>query len=189
MNVMTIMGSPRRDGNTALVLNWVEEELVAQGHVVDRVDLADHTVEGCRECFTCQDVRDAPGCDLNDDAPALFERMLEADAMLLASPLFCWSFPAQLKALLDRGICMVKGYGSDDPQFLLEGKRIGLLVTAGGPDEGNADLIVETYRRYAEYARCRAMANLVVPYCTVPEDIDPEVRRHAVELAHELTAL
>jgi multimeric flavodoxin WrbA len=54
MKIVSVLGSPRKKGNTARVLGWVEEELVAAGHEVDHLDIVDRTVNGCVECYTCQ---------------------------------------------------------------------------------------------------------------------------------------
>ena len=61
MKIITILGSPRRQGNTATVLSMFES-LVAAQHQVDRVDLVDYDVRGCLGCGACQKVLDEPGC-------------------------------------------------------------------------------------------------------------------------------
>jgi multimeric flavodoxin WrbA len=58
---------------------------------------------------------DRPGCVQKDDAFSVFERMMAADALIYSSPLYCWDFPAQMKALIDRHFCLVTGYGTSQP--------------------------------------------------------------------------
>ena len=186
MRFVTVMGSPRKKGNTAKVLAWTEEELQARGHEVARIDIMDHTVAYCDGCLCCQDAESGLGCAQEDDATAIFNRMIEADGMILASPLYCWGFSAPLKALLDRGVCLIKQPTGGDAVHLLEGKRAGLLVTAGGPEEGNADLIVETFKRCTEYLGCEAKGSLVVPYCRKESELGPNVQVQARDFAHDL---
>ena len=186
MKFVTVMGSPRRDGNTAKALAWTEEELKAQGHEVDHIDIMDCKITYCDACFRCQNVDGGPACPQDDDGNAVFQRMIEADGVLLATPLYCWGFSAPMKALLDRGVCLIKRPGSDDAVYLLGGKRAGLLVTAGGPDDGNADLIVETFKRYTEYLRCEPKGKLVVPYCRQGAELGPNVQVQARDLAQDL---
>ena len=50
MKVMTILGSPKKKGNTAKVLGWLEEELEAQGNQVSRINITDREVRGCLGC-------------------------------------------------------------------------------------------------------------------------------------------
>jgi len=54
MKVTTILGSPRKKGNTAKVLSWFEDEMKAQGHEIDRINMADSEVKGCLGCGSCQ---------------------------------------------------------------------------------------------------------------------------------------
>ena len=100
MKVTTILGSPKKKkGNTAKVLGWFEDELTNLGHEVDRINIIDREVKGCLGCGTCQNKADEPGCVQKDDAVAIFENMMSADAVVYASPLYCWGFSSQMKAL------------------------------------------------------------------------------------------
>lgn len=188
MKVMTILGSPRKDGNTATMLGWVEEELRAGGHTVRRFDIIDHRIRGCMECMECQGAEGAPGCPQDDDALKLLNEMIASDAVLFACPLFGWGFPAQLKALIDRTFCLTKGHFGQARQHLLEGTRFALLVTASGPYEGNADLIGRTFQRLTNYHRCLSAGRLILPFCGGPDDLGETAREKARELAHEIVA-
>jgi len=183
MKVMTILGSPRKNGNTAKALGWVEEHLRSKGHHVVRVNIADCDLKGCRECYTCQEPHDELNCPTDDDAKAVFEQMIASDIVVFASPLFCWDFPAQMKPLIDRHFCLATGFGTPQHRSLIEGKRVALLVTAGGPVEDNADLIVEVFNRVSAFTRTRIVARLVVPLCTTPGEMGESVRRMACDFA------
>ena len=78
MRIMTILGSPRRQGNTAKVLGWIEEQVQADGHEVDRANILDYRVLGCGECMACKKGA-IELCSIRDDANALFRRMVAAD--------------------------------------------------------------------------------------------------------------
>jgi len=73
---------------------------------VRRFDLGGCTVGGCTGCLACVGVRGEPGCVIDDDAPAILEAMRNAEAIVLASPVYTWGVTGQLKALLDRGFCL-----------------------------------------------------------------------------------
>lgn len=188
MKILSIQGSPRKQGNTATVLGWVEDELRLAGHEVDHVEISECDVPPCREDLSCQDVYDAPGCAMNDDGNNMFDRMLSSDVTIFASPLFAWSFPAQLKALLDRSVCLCKFPQEADPIFLLEGKRLALVCTAAGPERGNMDLIVEQFSRYVQYQHARNAGCLMVPRCTRPEELDAGKETEARAFARVLAA-
>jgi multimeric flavodoxin WrbA len=187
MKVATILGSPKKNGNTAKVLGMFEE-LLAQRHEVDRIDIVDFEVKGCRGCDACKKVTDEPGCVQKDDAVALFGRLIKADAIIYASPLYCWDVTAQLKAFLDRHYCLVTGYGTDDYKSLIDGKRAALLVTCAGPIENNADLIQEIFNRCSDYLRCDVAGKYVVPFCTTPDAMGDEAMETAKKMADDIAS-
>jgi multimeric flavodoxin WrbA len=189
MKVVAYMGSPRKRGNTNAVLTWVEEELKRLGHEVGRVDIADFEVHGCISCYKCQDVADEPGCVFKDkdDGEALWNKAIAADLILLATPLYCWSFTAQLKAFIDRGFAVVKNFGPVEKKSLLNGKRLALLITAMGPVRGNADLLKPVIESFAGYTRTKLTGFLAVPGCTEPTALGEEERETAVKFARSIT--
>jgi len=186
MTIVTLMGSPRINGNTATVLNWVEDELRSTGNSIERINLVDRDITGCCECYHCKVHERDPRCSLQDDVPAMFRSMVEADAVTYATPLFTWGFSGQMKQFLDRHFCLVTGDSPENTVSLLAGKPISLLVTAAGPIEGNADLILEMFERLARGTHCIVASTLVVPFCTTPDRLDDEVRLSAIRFAREV---
>ena len=186
MKVATILGSPKKEGNTAKMLGMFEEFLVAQGGEVDRINIVDCEVKGCLGCGTCQKVTSEPGCVQKDDAEVVFKRMMASDAVIYASPLYGWDFTSQIKAFLDRHYCLVTGYGSPNQTSLLEGKRTALLITCAGPIENNADLIQEIFDRMNDYMKCTVVGKYVVPSCTTPEAIGSEAMEIAKKMCRDI---
>jgi len=187
MKAMSILGSPRKGGNTAKLLGWVEDELRRLGHEVDRADIVDYSLSGCRECYRCQSVLDEPGCSVEDDMMGLFDRVFDADAVILASPVFCWGFTAQLKPFGDRLFCMMKGVESGKQRSLLAGKPLALVVTAAGPRGGNADRLLTTTESLAGALQTRLVACLIAPGCKTPEMLGEGEREQARKFVVELT--
>ena len=186
MKVVSLFGSPRKKGNTARVLGWVEEALVSQGHEVSRINVTQHKVNGCVACYTCQSEPDRPGCPQEDDALEIFDQLFEADAVIYASPLFCWSWTAQIKSLIDRHFCLVTDAGGPKWKSLLEDKPVALVMTAAGPLEENADVLVKQFDALAQYAKAKIVDHLVVPFCTTPDAIGDDTREQAVKFAENL---
>lgn len=187
MNIVTILGGPRTDGNTDRLLDWTERALKDWRHDVTRINLGELTVRGCTSCFACAESEDTPGCVLSDDGPTVFSKMVAADAILFATPLYMWSYASQLKALLDRSICLVKGHGGPEHRSFVQGKPTALLVSCGGPDEGNADLIRSLFPRYADYARLDNRGIFVFPHCTDVNMLPNTHGNESRELARCLT--
>ncbi|MGD9369673.1 MAG: flavodoxin family protein [Desulfobacteraceae bacterium] len=187
MKIITILGSPRKKGNTARVLSMFEEK-VQMNHAIERIDIARHKVGGCLGCMQCKEKMDEPGCVQNDDALTIFEKMMRADAIVYASPLYCWSFSSQIKPLIDRHFCLVSGEGSPEHDSLISGKPAALLVTCAGPIEGNCDAIKHIFAGFADYLNLSDRGNFILPFCTTPDEIGDQGVNLAESLAKAITA-
>lgn len=97
--VLGIYGSPRKGGNSDLLLDRALEGAQSAGARVERIYARDLKVNGCRECGGC----DRTGkCVQRDAMDEVYPLLYEADAIILATPMFFYSAPAQVKALIDR---------------------------------------------------------------------------------------
>ena len=189
MKVATFMGSPRKEGNTATVLALFEDLLRKNEHEVDRINIVDYEVEGCLGCQSCQrNDRNGPWCKQDDDALKIFSRLIVADAVVYASPLYTYSFPAQMKALVDRQNCLVKDYGTDQGTAWLKGKLTALLVTCGGPVEENADLIQTAFVRESQYQQMIVVGTYVVAECTTPDELGDKAMNTARQMVADLVS-
>lgn len=187
MRIVTILGSPRKKGFTALTLGVMEDQFRTGGHDVERVNITDFEVRGCISCYKCSKSNDDLVCSQKDDAIPIFEKMINADVIVYASPLYCWSWSAQLKALVDRHYCLVKNYGGPAHKSFLQNKKSALVVTCGGPLENNADLLVACYNNLMDYVKIKDPLSLVIPFCSSPESINDERKDQARKLADTLT--
>lgn len=189
MRILTIMGSPRRNGNTATVLRRFEQ-LASERHALTRANIADYHVGGCTGCHTCQETAEEPGCRQRDSGLEIVEAILAVDLVVYATPLYAWGFPSQLKALLDRHYCLFKGDLAGEFSSLMQGKRAMLLVTCLGGIGGNADLIQTAFDRMMGYAGCDVAGKYVVPFCgkgpLPPSKTEETARQMAAVLGEDL---
>ena len=187
MNIITLLGSPRRRGNTATVLRAFEE-LIQPQHHVERINIVDYDVRGCIGCDVCQRATDEPGCAQKDDAPAILRRLMDADVIVYASPVYCWAFSAQMKALLDRHYCMVKWHDGLKTAALLKGKRAMMLTTCAGTVAEDADLIQMMFEREMRYLETEVVGQYVVPDCTTPAELGDRAHITAQKMADAIGA-
>ncbi|MDH3366081.1 MAG: flavodoxin family protein [Thermoplasmata archaeon] len=130
--VLTINGSPRKDGNIDGMLSAAEEELKREGMEVERVFLADADVKPCDACDACYD--DAWSCPIEDDAIVILKKMVAADAILIGSPVYFGGVTAQLKALMDRSVMPYQESELRD--------KIGGALSCGGAAHGGQEITI-----------------------------------------------
>lgn len=102
MKVVAINGSARKDGNTAVLVRWVFEELEKEGIETEMIQLAGQEIHGCKACYACFNKKNKRCVFDKDIANKCIEKMVEADAIILASPVYFANMSSELKALIDR---------------------------------------------------------------------------------------
>jgi len=101
MKVIGINGSARKNGNTAILIRTIFEELNKKGVETELIQLADVDIEPCRACFAC---KGKGNCVFRKDGFAeIFNKMVETDGIILGSPVYSADVSSRMKALLDRG--------------------------------------------------------------------------------------
>ena len=180
MKVLVLMGSPRKGGNTAALLAPFCEELRSAGAETETVWLYDRDIRPCLACRRCQEDWTAFGCGQQDDVQELFDKVLESDCVVLATPIYAWYCTPPMKALLDRLVYgMNKFYGAEKGPSLWAGKAVALLMTCGYRPEKGCALFEEGVRRYCKHSGLRYLgshAERHLGYDTVFMDADKDIR-------------
>ena len=102
MHAVAINGSPRKGGNTEILLKQALAPLIAAGWTTEFIQLGSAEIRGCRACYHCFEAKDRRCGQKTDVFNHCLERMLAADALLLGSPTYFTDVSAEMKALLDR---------------------------------------------------------------------------------------
>jgi multimeric flavodoxin WrbA len=102
MKVVAFNGSARKDGNTAILIRKVFSELESEGINTELVQLAGKTIRGCTTCRKCYENKDQRCAVDNDILNECIEKMLEADGIILGSPVYFSDVTTEMKALIDR---------------------------------------------------------------------------------------
>ena len=186
MKIMTIMGSPRMEGNTAGALRMFEEA-VGGVHETDRVNLPELDVMGCQGCYECQKTPTEASCVTRDGATDVLKRIAKADAVVYAAPLYMWGFPSKLHGLLERHLSLVTGYMSPEYVSLLEGKKTAYLMTCGGPVENNTEQVQGVIDKMASYSKADLVGKYIVAGATVPDEIEAKAADVVAKMAADLT--
>jgi multimeric flavodoxin WrbA len=130
MKVLGLFGSPRKGGNTEILLEEALKGAEKEGAEVDRLYLSDLNITPCTECHGCDETG---SCVILDDMQEIYPRLLETDIIILASPIFFYGVTAWAKMLIDRSQSLwAKKYLVNDPSMGKKGKkRKGFFISVG----------------------------------------------------------
>ncbi len=129
MKVLGIAGSPRKGGNTRTLLQEALAGAQNAGAQVEEIVLNDIDFCACQECGDCDETGE---CTQDDDMQELYQKFKETDSIILASPIFFGSLPAQVKMMIDRCQCLwVAKYVLKRP-LPDKNRRKGVFICVGG---------------------------------------------------------
>lgn len=152
MNVLIVSSSPRRNGNSRLLAEAALDGAREAGHDAELVQLDDHLGHFLRDCRVCRD--EAGRCTIDDGfEPLLRERVLPAEGIVFATPLYWYGVSGQLKTFLDRLFCYIAASEPQSELFVrgLIGKRLALLIASEESYPGAALGVVHELQEYARY--------------------------------------
>jgi multimeric flavodoxin WrbA len=124
MKVVAFNGSPRKEGNTSILIKLVLDELTKEGIETEVVQVGGRQIRGCIACFKCLENQDKRCAVDKDIVNECIEKMLDADGILLGSPVYFTDVTAEMKALIDRAgmVGGVNGY--------MYARKVGAAVAA-----------------------------------------------------------
>ncbi|MBF0386735.1 MAG: flavodoxin family protein [Candidatus Omnitrophica bacterium] len=128
MKVIGINGSARKDGNTALLIGKVFDELKKEGIECEMLQLAGKTVRGCKACYGCYNNKDRRCVIKDDPVQECIDKMAQADGIILGSPVYVADVSSEMKALIDRACLVNRANGS----FLRRKVGAGVMAVRRG---------------------------------------------------------
>ncbi|WP_287582978.1 flavodoxin family protein [Candidatus Borrarchaeum sp.] len=124
MKVVAFNGSARKDGNTAILIKHVFQELENEGIETEMIQLAGKKINGCIACYKCFENKDKQCSVKNDIANECIEKMLDADGVILGSPTYVADITSEMKSLIDRAGLVAR---ANDDMFK---RKVGAAVVA-----------------------------------------------------------
>lgn len=177
--ILVITGSPRNNGNSFAMTESFIRAAQAKGHTVTRFDAAMMQVGGCHACETCY--KTGEPCSFDDDFNRIAPAVLEADVLVFTMPVYWYSIPAQIKAVIDRLYSLVVG-GKD-----ITGKECALIACCEEEDPTVLDGVRIPMERTAALNKWTMVGEVLVPGVLKPGDIrKTDGCRQAAELADKL---
>jgi multimeric flavodoxin WrbA len=148
LKVLGLAASPRRQGNTELLLDQVLGAAASRGAITEKIVLSRMKVAPCDECYGCLD---KGRCVVQDDYQLLYPKLIKAERIVLASPVFFLGLSAQAKTFIDRCQCFwVRKYVVQDPLPPTDTgvKRQGFLISTAGGAETSFRCAIRTMKAF-----------------------------------------
>ncbi|MGI6721039.1 MAG: flavodoxin family protein [Anaerovoracaceae bacterium] len=136
-NIVILNGSPRKNGNTAALIQKFTESAQSNGNTVKEFFLDGMDISGCRGCFGGDNSRECP-CVQKDDMAQIYSAFKDCDVVIMATPLYYWNMSGQIRTAVDRLFALEEG----DVNLLRGNGRSSALLMAA---EGNGFEDVLTY--------------------------------------------
>lgn len=161
-NIVVLVGSVRKNGNTQLLA-----EAFARGaalhNQVELVSVADYTIHPCIGCNSCFQ-REGNTCFMQDDMTAIYEKLLAADTLVIASPIYFYNISAQLKALIDRLHAPIRN------RFGI--RRMGLILDGEGKDPSVFRSTQIMYQEVVDWFKLETIGQVLVNGVRNPGDVN-----------------
>lgn len=141
--VLVLTGSPRVKGNSYILAEDFIRGAEEAGHEVQRIDMAKKTVGMCSACDQC--FSQGHPCTAKNDANEVLEAVMASDAIVMITPIYWYTFPAQLKGLIDKFYAYMVG---DCKEAL--GKKTALVVVGGDATDEAAKGMLYSYEKTCE---------------------------------------
>ncbi|MFH1349906.1 MAG: flavodoxin family protein [Pseudomonadota bacterium] len=126
--VLVLLGSPRKNGNSAILAEQIAKGAKAAGAEVEIIFLHGMKIAPCQSCYACHKKK-SKGCAIEDDMQQIYQKLIQADTWVIASPVFWFNMSAQTKLFMDRCFAL-PAYKKDG----FAGKRIAIAMSYGDTD-------------------------------------------------------
>ena len=136
--ILILSGSPRAAGNSEQLCDEFMRGAQESGHTVEKIRVAAKKVAPCSGCYFCKN--HGGQCVHKDDMAEILQKMIDADVLVLASPVYFYSIDAQLKAVIDRTVAR---------WLEVKNKEFYYIVTMADEEVSSADTTLACFRGYA----------------------------------------
>lgn len=137
--ILVLSGSPRKGGNSDLLCDEFMKGAVESGNTVVKINVAQKNISPCSACYYCRD--HAGECVCKDDMAEILQNIIDADVLVVASPVYFYSISAQLKAVIDRTVAR---------WLEVKNKEFYYIMTAADNDRASMNTTLACLRGYAD---------------------------------------
>ena len=136
--VLILSGSPRKGGNSDMLCDEFMKGAEESGNKVEKIRVAEKNIRYCRGCYAC---RGTGVCAIKDDMEKVLQKIIDAEVLVLARPVYFYSIDAQLKALIDRTVARWTE---------VKNKEFYFIMTAADSGKESMETTLACFRGYAD---------------------------------------
>jgi multimeric flavodoxin WrbA len=181
-SILILKGSPRINGNSAVLADQIFAGAKKAGAEVESVYLSGLEINPCDACDACQESQE--GCIVQDEMQSLYPKLKGADVIVIASPIYYFTITAQIKTFIDRWYALESDHGS-----ALRGKELAIALVYGETDVYTSGGInaIHTFESIARYIGLK-ISGMVYGTAEHPGDVEkqPELITKAYQLGETL---
>jgi multimeric flavodoxin WrbA len=185
LKVLILKGSPRERGNSATLADQAAAGAVQAGAEVESIYLHGLDIRACDGCDLCKE--EGVPCVIEDDMQSLYPKLLQANALLLASPIYWFTYSAQLKLCIDRWYGLWNRHAD-----AFRGKPVGFILTYGDSDLYTSGGInaIHTFETMFRFLHA-PIIGMVYGSASDPGDVEkqPELMQAAFQLGRQLGSI
>lgn len=154
MKIIAFNGSPRKNWNTAILLNKALEGAASRGAETELIHLYDLNYKGCISCFACKmkDGKSYGRCPVNDDLKDVFRKIEEADALIIGSPIYFGRVSGEMAAFLDRLLFQYLVYSQTERSLFPKKIKTGFIYTMNVTEDMFSTMRMDVPVRFNEIA-------------------------------------
>ncbi len=179
MKAVVLFGSPRKNGNTSVLVDVFARTLRAKQHEVKILSLNDLNIHPCQGCFACKEKGE---CRVNDDMTGVKEDMLAADVLVYATPIYWFGPSGQLKLSMDRSLVFLDA----DYRSRLQGKKAVSLITCADESREVCQPTLDMFQKTFDLLGMTYAAAVEAVGCEDKGKVDPAAMEAAKKAAESV---
>jgi multimeric flavodoxin WrbA len=153
--MLAVVGSPRRNGNTHILVSKIVEGAQARGANVDEIFLADLNIKECDGCHICWQGKE---CSKKDDMCEIYPKIIESDAIIFGTPIYWYGPTGLMKLFVDRLVY----FNCPENRAKIRGKRAVLAVPFEDKELETARLVVEFFEKSIAYLEMKLVGKIII---------------------------
>lgn len=155
MKIFGVVGSPRKQGNTDILVSKFLEGAKSKKAETEKIFLYDYKINPCKACMGC---KKNEKCVQKDDMIALYDKLYKCDLLVLGTPIYWWGPTAQAKAFIDRWYA----FGHKGKKSKMKDKKGVLIAPYADSDKSTSDAIVDMFNRSMNWIGMSVVGKVLV---------------------------